>query len=120
MRVIVLISVAAALFVTGCGQSSSSTSQPATNTAQASDTANSVNATPNYGGVLGQAQKYSIGQIDLAQLKQAIQQFNAAEGRHPKDLQELVPNYLAKIPTAPPGYKISYDPASGNVKVAQQ
>ncbi len=75
---------------------------------------------PDYIGVVGQAQKYSVKQIDLAQLNQAIQQFNAAEGRYPKDLQELVPNYLAKIPQVPAGYQISYDPASGKVKVVQQ
>jgi hypothetical protein len=110
----------AALLLSGCGQSSSS-SPSATNNAQTSNaSANSVSATPNYGGVLGQAQKYSIGQIDLAQINQAIQQFNAAEGRYPNSLQELVPNYQAKIPQAPPGYQIIYDPTSGTVKVAQQ
>ena len=72
---------------------------------------------PDYIGVVGQAQKYSVKQIDLAQLNQAIQQFNAAEGRYPNDLQELVPNYLAKIPQVPPGYQISYDATSGKVKV---
>jgi len=118
MKAIAIIPVAAALLLTGCGQNSSS-SQATTNSAQTS-TANGVATTPDYGGVLGQAQKYSVGQIDLAQLKQAIQQFNAAEGRYPKGLQELVPNYLAKIPTVPSGYQISYDPASGNVKMVQQ
>lgn len=105
--------MAAALYLTGCGQSSSSSSS-ATNNAQA------VNATPDYGGVLGQAQKYSIGQIDLAQINEAIQQFNAAEGRYPRNLQELIPNYLAKIPQAPPGYRIFYDATTGTVKVVQQ
>jgi hypothetical protein len=105
----------------GCGQNSSSTS-PSTKTNAAANSANgnAVNAAPNYGGVLGQAQKYSVGQIDLAQLEQAIQQFNAVAGHYPKDLQELVPNYLAKIPQAPAGYKIDYDPTSGKVQVVQR
>ena len=120
MKPILLIPVTAALLLSGCGQSSSS-GPSATNSTQAGNAkANSANATPNGGGVLGQAQKYSIGQIDLAQLNQAIQQFDAAEGRYPKDLQELVPNYLAKIPQAPPGYRITYDATTGKVKVVQQ
>lgn len=120
MKFLLLIPVTAALLLSGCGQSSSSSSS-ATNNAQAGNgNANSVSATPNYGGVLGQAQKYSIGQIDLAQLNQAIQQFNAAEGHYPKDLQELVPNYLAKIPQVPPGYRIFYDATTGKVRVVQQ
>ena len=117
MRVFVLISAAAGLLLTGCSQNSSSTSQP---TSTQSNPASQTIATPNLGGVLGQAQKYSVGQIDLAQLKQAIQQFDAAQGRYPKDLQELVPNYLAKIPQVPAGYQISYDAASGKIKVVQQ
>lgn len=126
MKAFFLISVAAGLVLTGCSQSSSSTSPSATNSAQASSSqagnavANSASTTPNYGGVLGQAKNYSINQIDLAQLKQAIQEYNAAEGHYPKDLQALIPNYLAKIPKAPAGYQISYDPASGTVKVVRQ
>lgn len=103
------------MLLAGCGQSSGS-SPPATSTTNA----NSANAMPDYGGVLGQAQKYSIGQIDLAQINQAVQQFNAAEGRFPKDLPELVPNYLVKIPQAPPGYRIFYDANTGTVKVVPQ
>jgi len=118
MRAFIFIPVAAGLLLTGCGKSSSSTNQSATNSAATND---SVLAAPvDYVGAVGNAQNYSIRQIDLAQLKQAIQQFNAAEGRYPKDLQELIPNYLAKIPAVPPGYQITYDPTSGSVKVTQQ
>lgn len=123
MRMLLLIPVVAGVVLTGCSQNSnsSSTSAPATNAAQASHaTGNSASATPNYGGVLGQAQNFSINQIDLAQLKQAIQDFNAAEGHYPKDLQKLIPNYLAKMPKTPAGYQINYDPANGTVKVVRQ
>jgi hypothetical protein len=120
MRVFLLIPLAAGLLLTGCSNSSSSAGQSATTNAQSSSTnAISTTATPNYGGVLGQAQKYSMGQIDLAQLEQAIQEYNAAEGRYPKNLQALVPNYLAKIPQTPPGYRITYDASNGKVSVAQ-
>lgn len=121
MRFNLLIPVVVVLFLAGCSQNSSSTSQSTkTNAAVGSASANAANTTPNYGGVLGQAQNFSINQIDLAQLKQAIQEYNAAEGHYPKNLQELIPNYLAKIPTTPAGYQISYDSANGKVQVVRQ
>jgi hypothetical protein len=121
MRALLFILVAAGLFLTGCGKSSSSTNQSATSNATPNyANGNPITVVPDYLGAVGQAQKYSISQIDLAQLKQAIQEFNAAEGRYPKNLQELIPNYLAKIPNVPAGYQIAYDATSGNVKVVQQ
>ncbi len=39
--------------------------------------------------------------IDVSYINQDIQMFNASEGHYPKDLQELIPNYLAKCPTCP-------------------
>lgn len=121
MKVVFLIPVAIALLITGCSQSSGpgSSAASATNDAQAGKAA-SVNATPNYGGVLGQAQSFSENQIGLAQLKEAVQEFNATEGRYPKDLQELIPAYLAKMPVVPAGYTISYDPTNGQVQVVRQ
>ncbi len=121
MRAFLLIPVAAGLLLTGCGNNSSSTNTPATtNATPNSANGNPATVAPDYLGAAGQAERFSINQIDLAQLKQAIQEFNAAEGRYPKDLQELIPNYLAKIPKVPAGYQISYDAASGQVKVVQQ
>ena len=105
------------VFLTGCGNSSS-TNQPApTNTATNFANGNPLTAVPDYIGVVGQAQKYSVKQIDLAYLHQAIEQFNAAEGCYPGSLQELVPNYIGKVPDAPYGSKLDYDPATGAVKV---
>jgi len=121
MRAFILISVVAGVLLTGCGKSSSSTGQSATNNATTNyASGNPITAVPDYIGAVGNAQNFSIKQIDLAQLNQAIQQFNAAEGRYPKDLQELIPNYVAKIPDVPAGYKINYDTTSGKVKVVQQ
>ena len=110
---IALLAAATALF-SGCGDSS----KPGTS---ANTVSNVVNAPANYVGALGQAQKYSQKQIDLAYVNQAIQQFQAGEGRLPKSLQELVDEkYLGKIPEAPYGYKINYDPATGTVTVVKQ
>ena len=120
MKIVLLIPVAAGLLLAGCSQSSSPSNPTATNNATSGSTAASSSTTPNAGGVLGQVQNFSQEHIDLAQVGQAVQQFDAAEGHYPKNLQELVPNYLAKIPPAPPGYKISYDPSTGKVGMVQQ
>lgn len=121
MRVLLLIPVAAGLFVTGCGNNSASTNQSATNSAPTNfNTGNPITAVPDYIGAVGNAQKYAVKQIDLSYLHEGIEQFNAAEGRYPKDLQELVPNYIGKIPDAPYGSKIDYDPETGTVKVVPQ
>lgn len=108
------ISIAAAALLAGCGNKSGSSAQGT----------NSVNkATNGFGGYvksLGEAQKTADKTIDVSYINQAIQLFNVQEGRNPKNLQELVPNYVAKIPDAPYGYKIAYDPVSATVKVVQQ
>jgi hypothetical protein len=108
------ISIAAAALLAGCGDKSGSGAQGT----------NQVNvATNGFGGYvksLGEAQKAADKTIDVSYINQAIQLFNVQEGRYPKNLQELVPAYVAKIPDAPPGYKIVYDAASATVKVVQQ
>ena len=122
-----LLSLAAGLLLAGCGSSDSSKSAQTTNT-----TNMTTNATPNYAsgnpltapvdylGAVAQAKKYSEKQIDLAYINHAIQLFSAQEGRLPKDLKELMPNYIGEIPRAPYGSKIVYDASSGTVKVVKQ
>jgi len=46
--------------------------------------------------------------------------FNASEGRYPKDLQELIPNYLGRMPDVPYGYKLVYDTNTYTVKTVPQ
>lgn len=58
--------------------------------------------------------------MDVSSLTQAVQQYNAAEGHYPKSLADLAPTYLAKVPAAPAGYKIDYNPDNGAVNVSQQ
>ena len=81
---------------------------------------NVVDAPVNYIGALGQAQKHAEKVIDVSYINQAIQLFNTQEGRLPKTLDELVPNYLGKLPAAPYGYQIVYDAAAGSVSVVKQ
>lgn len=121
MRLILLIPVAAGLLLAGCSQNSSSTSQSVKTNADVNyANGNPITAVPDYIGAVGQAKKYSEKQIDLAYLHQAIEDFNAAEGRYPKDLQELAPDYIGKIPKAPTGSKIVYDAKTGTVKIVKQ
>jgi hypothetical protein len=120
MKTTFFLSVVSGLLLVGCGDNNSSKTTQATNAPTKYDSGNPMTAVPDYIGAVGQAQKYSVKQIDLAYLNQAIQQFNASEGRFPKDLNELIPNYIGKIPDAPYGSKIDYDPNSGTVKVVPQ
>lgn len=114
MKTPFLILVATAVALAGCGDNSK-TSQAV------KQVDNVVSAPVNYVGAVVQAQKYSEKQIDLAYVNQAIQQFQAGEGRLPKDLEEMVAlHYLGKIPEAPYGYKIVYDAAAGSIKVVKQ
>jgi hypothetical protein len=119
MRMLLSIPVAGGLLLmTGCGKSSSSPSSAATNDANTNfASGNPITAVPDYIGAVGNAQKYAVKQIDLAYLHEALEQFSAAEGHYPKDLNELVPNYIGKVPAAPYGSKIDYDPNTGTVKV---
>lgn len=113
MKISLLPMIAAAGILAGCGDSS----KPGT---PANTVSNAVTAPVGYLGAAVQAKKYSEKQIDLAYINQAIQLFQAGEGRLPKDLQELVPNYLGKVPEAPLGYKIVYDATKGSVSVVKQ
>jgi hypothetical protein len=120
MKTSLFFVVASGVLLAGCGDNNSSKTAQVTNPPAKYDSGNPLTVVPDYIGAVGQAQKYSIKQIDLAYLNQAIQQFNASEGRFPKDLNELIPNYIGKIPDAPYGSKIVYDPNSGTVKVVPQ
>jgi ABC-type Fe3+-hydroxamate transport system substrate-binding protein len=114
MKTPALLLVALTATLAGCGDDSKSAKA-------VKEVDNAVSAPVNYVGAVGQAQKFSEKQIDLAYVNQAIQQFQAGEGRLPKDLAELVEqHYLGKLPEAPYGYKIVYDAAAGAIKVVKQ
>ena len=123
MKAFFLISVAAGLLLAGCGNNNSSPHPQAASPSKTTNTTDSANPAPSsadYLGTLMKADKYAVKTIDVSYLNQAIQLFNTQEGRLPKDLNELVPNYVGKIPEAPYGSKIVYDASSGTVKVVKQ
>src|SRR5580658_7438251 len=98
------LALAAAFVFAGCGGSSSST--PA-----------QTNATTS---PVVQPEVFAQKKMDVAALTQAVQQYNATEGHYPSSLQDLAPNYIAKIPEAPAGYKLNYDSNNGSVTLVQQ
>jgi hypothetical protein len=108
----IFLSIVAA-FLAGCGDSSKKATQAY------NAVSNVVDAPLNYIGAVGQAQKYSENVIDVSYINQDIQLFNASEGHYPKDLQEMVPNYLGKIPVVPFGYKLVYDTNTWTVKTVK-
>jgi hypothetical protein len=142
MKAKLVLPIVAGLVLAGCNQKTSAPTPPSstnaapavTNAAPAATNAaaphtpapnyasgNPLTAPADYVGVVVQAQKYSENQINLAYVNEAIQQFNAAEGRYPKSLQEMVDmHYLGKLPQAPYGYKIVYDPNAGKISVVRQ
>jgi hypothetical protein len=80
-----------------------------------------VTAPVDYLGAVAKAKKSSEKTIDTVYLNKTIQEFNAAEGHFPKDLNELVTEkYLPRLPEAPYGMKIVYDATKGEVKVVSK
>ena len=121
MKILLIPLVAATALLAGCGDDSAKkTTSAGTNAEPKYDTGNPLTAPADYVGALGQAKKHAEKVIDVSYINQAIQMFNVQEGRNPKTLQELVPNYMGKLPEAPIGMKIVYDAATGTVKVVKQ
>ncbi|MGH7952070.1 MAG: hypothetical protein ACREFE_09150 [Limisphaerales bacterium] len=125
MKISILLLASAATILAGCSGNSNSnnstaTNNVATNATSKYDSGNPLTVVPDYMGAVMQAKKYSEKQIDLAYVNHAIQEFNAGEGHYPTNLQEMIPNYLGKMPQAPYGYKIIYDPKTGTVSVVKQ
>ena len=110
-----LIVLAGALVAGGCGkeQTSPAPASPAPSASPANH--------DGYLGALVKGQQTAVKGIDTASLNQEVQLFNAQEGRLPKDLNELVTmHYLGKLPDAPVGMKLNYDPVQGKVTVVPQ
>ena len=100
--------IAAAIFLTGCGNNSSSSS------GQGATTGTSVTNT------LAGLKNSSDGTIDVSYLNSALALYNTQEGHYPKTLDELKPNYVQQLPILPPGTKLDYDSTNGTVKILVQ
>ncbi len=107
-----LLAVVTAL--AGCDQKSSSTS-----TAPGGSAGNPMTAPADYVGAMGKAQNLAVKTADLSSINNAIQQFSAAEGRFPKDLDELIAmKYFPRLPAPPPGMQYVYDATTGKAGLA--
>jgi hypothetical protein len=90
------------------------------NPSSSGSSGNPLTAPVDYLGATVKAQQSATKTIDLVSVNQAIQLFNAQEGRNPKDLDELVTShYLGQLPTPPHGMKLDYDAALGKVTMAK-
>jgi len=117
MKTAIIVVALACGLMCGCGKKESA--QGKTTNAPAVGQ-NPIMAPVDYLGAVNQAQKYAVKQIDIAQIKQSVNSFQAAEERYPKSLEEMVQKgYLGKIPDAPRGMKLDYDPKTGEIKVVK-
>ncbi len=97
------------LLLSGCGDSSKSSSQAGENP---------LNAPADYVGAALKAQQKAVKTLGAVSLDSAIKTFAEQENRYPKTLDELVTSgILPKLPAPPNGMKFSYDAATGTVKV---
>jgi hypothetical protein len=100
----------------GCGQKTEKPGTASTNAAASGG--NPLTAPVDYIGAVGKAQQHSLKVVDTVQVQQAIQYFQIAEGRYPKDLEELVKEgHLVAVPKLPAGMKYQYNTTNGQVKV---
>jgi hypothetical protein len=115
MKTSFLFVLATAACLAGCGEKNSN------NSAATNSTGNPLTAPVDYLGAIDKAQQHAVKTVDLVSINQAIQLFQEDRGRLPKDLNELVTErFLGKIPKAPYGSRIDYDPATGKVTVVKQ
>ena len=79
-----------------------------------------MTAPVDYLSSLAKAQQNAVKTVDTSALNRAIQMYQVDKGKYPDNLNDLVPNYIARIPTPPYGTKLDYDPNTGEVKVVKQ
>lgn len=117
------------LFLAACSRTSDSTPAPAkpasTNPPPAAASPNSTRSTiaapVEYIGAVGAAQKSASKTIELVSVQQAIQQYQAAEGKMPGSLQQLVDEgYLHRLPQMPAGTRLQFNPSTGEIRAVKQ
>tara|TARA_A100001037_G_C15018973_1_gene575414 strand:- start:352 stop:726 length:375 start_codon:yes stop_codon:yes gene_type:complete len=118
-----LFALTLSAMLVGCGGSSESAKKPNEKKKPAKEKASSDDDNPllapvNYVGAVGKAKRTSEKKANLANIQNAIKQFQAVEGRYPKTLPELVKEgYYSKIPAPPRGMRYVYNPKTGQVGV---
>ena len=111
MKAHIVLALAAFTFA-GCGSKSDEPSKSSTSGG------NPVTAPVDYLGAVVKAKKSAEKTVEGAMLTQAVQMFQAQEGRFPTSLDELVAKqYLNRLPPPPYGMRFDYDPKTGKVSV---
>ncbi len=114
MKTFLLLLGLTAGLLAGCG---GKPAQPAPVATTNAPSGNPLTAPADYVGAIGRARKQAAKVVELVQVQQAIRQFQAAEDRYPKTLDELVKEgYLPALPRLPAGMKFDYNPATGQVR----
>ena len=114
MKPLLLALLAGSVIASGCGKNNSSSQTTGASPA-------TLPANGDYGSTLANAQNHALAVVDLSSLKQAVDLFNAQEGRYPSNLDELVKSRMIReIPPVPRGGKLDYNPATGEIKIVQQ
>lgn len=115
-----LVPALLAFVITGCGQKQE-TPPPVKPAAAPASSGNPLNAPTDYLSAVAKAKKMSEKTIETASLNNAIQLFQAQEGRFPKDLNELVTKqYLPALPKPPYQMKFDYNAKTGELKIVPQ
>src|SRR5262245_35920836 len=118
MRISALLLLLATLALVGCGDQSSKSGQ---STNAATSGGNPVTAPVDYLGAITKGEQAAVKTVDVTSISKAIDLFQADKGRYPKDLNELVQEkYLPRIPEAPYGWKLDYNPTTGQIKAVKQ
>ena len=95
MKILCCALALAGLLFTGCGKSDST----AAGTTNSASSANPLDAPGDYLKTAVKAQRDATMTLDTNSLTKAIDLFNVAKGRNPKDLDELVKErYIPSVP----------------------
>ena len=107
-----------ALGLCACGGSSETPKDEKPEKAESPSAGNPLTAPLDYGGAVGKAKKVSEKRGNLANIQNAIKQFQAVEDRYPKTLNELVTEgYFPRPPRPPRGMRYVYNAKTGQVGV---
>jgi len=122
--------LSAATFCVGCSKSDQSNQSSTDTNAAPGVMSSAVNLATNqnqkagemleqYGHTLAKAKNKALSQTDLISVDRAVQSYQAAQGKIPDSLDDLIKEgFLSKLPDLPKGKKYVYNPKTGEVTMA--